>query len=540
MPEEFGTMKEGDKFDFVIIGAGHNALTCAGYLAKAGQKVIVLEYRDIIGGGCMTEEITGVPGFKHNTHSQMHGWITNGPVMRDLEIKKYGCDYVYPDPRYAAVFSDGRSLIQYADVDKTCEQVAKFSPRDARTYKEIYERFKGMHEFIMGTWYQKPIPYSQMFAALEEGGEGGWEMVKLTMESAADVLEEYFENEEVRTWLAMLVIQGVGALDTKGLGMGAPIVWVSNHDKPWGVCVGGSRSLPLAIARFIAAHGGVVLAGREVVNIIIENKVAKGVELKDGKRIMAEKAVVSSAGIKQTLLELLGESHLDDILLRKVKRYRTFGDVYSLPTPHLALNDIVRWKAAETNPDVNRAWNVNFGSDSLLDIRTQFDDMRERRLPRIPGGFACMPSLVDPTQAPPGKQTAFYWQFSIYTLDGDPENWDRQREEILEEWLARWKEYAPNLNDENIVAKCLYTPYDYEKTNLAMKWGDAMHGDVCLDQMYRLKPFYNEPSFKVRTVENLYLTGGGVHPTGGCTGAPGYNTANQIAEDLGIQKWWQF
>ncbi|MBI3091695.1 MAG: NAD(P)/FAD-dependent oxidoreductase, partial [Candidatus Tectomicrobia bacterium] len=151
-----------EEFDVVVIGGGHNGLACAAYLQKGGMSVCVLERRHNIGGGCATEEVT-LPGFKHNIHSQMH---VGGPMYRTLELEKYGARYARPDPNYAYVTRDGRAIITYKDVEATCESIAEFSKKDAKTYKQLNEKFQHLRQVINSYWHNEPLPLSKMYALL--------------------------------------------------------------------------------------------------------------------------------------------------------------------------------------------------------------------------------------------------------------------------------------------------------------------------------------------------------------------------------------
>jgi phytoene dehydrogenase-like protein len=185
---------------------------------------------------------------------------------------------------------------------------------------------------------------------------------------------------------------------------------------------------------------------------------------------------------------------------------------------------------------------VFWGAESTIELQTQFNDITELKLPRYPGGLACTASIHDRTQAPPDKYTTFYWQWTTYFIDGDPKNWDNEefRNEVLDTWTARWREYAPNLTEENILGRYLYTPTDMEKlTTGHMKFASLMLGDMGLDHMNFFRPFHGVSQYKVPGIDGLYLTGGTTHPTGGIHGASGYNVSNVIAEDLRIRKWWE-
>ena len=180
------------EYDVIIAGGGHNGLACGAYLAKAGKKVIVLEARDLVGGGVMTEELT-LPGFKHNTHSYMHTYIFRGPIYDELELEKHGSSYIFPDEIYAAILPDHSSLIIYRDMEKTCKQIEKFSPRDAKSYKEFCQKFHKFRDVLMSYFFSPPAKPSALSSILETTEEG-MELLQMQMSTQEHILDEYLVN----------------------------------------------------------------------------------------------------------------------------------------------------------------------------------------------------------------------------------------------------------------------------------------------------------------------------------------------------------
>jgi len=393
-----------ERYDFVFIGGGHNSLTAAAYLAKAGESVIVLEQRDIIGGACMTVDgstLPGLlPGFKISTHSQSHIWLHLGPVPKDLELEKYGARWIFPDPAYATVFSDGSSIVQYKDVDRTAKQIEKFSKRDAKRYRELYKEYRGLLNMIINSWFSSPAPYSQIFAPLE-GTETGKNLVKMMLQSCKDIANQLFESEQMKVFIMHAATQGANPQDVNGTGLMFLLLSLTMADLPWGVPVGGSNMIAQALKRFIDAHGGKVICSKLVTKIIVENKKAVGVELSDGERIGANKAVVSSAGTQQTVLELIGRESFSDSTVYKAEGYR--WDINSAILPIVLLKESLDWKAAEKEPDLNKtAVLIACGCDTLEEMQISTNDIKENRLNRIPFGITYQPSKVAPSIAPGG------------------------------------------------------------------------------------------------------------------------------------------
>jgi phytoene dehydrogenase-like protein len=532
-PEIFGEREKNDKYDFIIIGAGPNGLAVAGYLAKAGQKVLVLERRDIIGGAAMTEEI--IPGCKINTHSQFHGWLHYGPVPEDLEIEKYGCRYIFPDVVFAAVFEDETGFVIYKDLEKTIKEIERFSKKDAKTYRETFHEFKELNRIFVNSWFNPPASYSEMFAPLEGTEEGQW-IIRDMLANVGVIANNAFESEKLKSAILYMAIQGANLVDMNTTGT-MYHMYVMYHERPWAIAEGGSRSLPLALSRFIAAHGGVVQAGKDVTKIIIEKGTAVGVECADGERIMAEKAVVSNVAAPVTVLELIGEDYLAPNTIRGAKGFE--WDKNTAAIFYLALNNPIDYKAAKWNPDVNRALGVGVGFESVEDFQRLANEIKENKDLSKPGGFTANFTLYDPSQAPPNKHLVDMWYLCCYDLDGDVKNWDLRKEEIMDRITAAWSRYANNLNKDNIWGRCIYTPYDITKNYPNMRKGSMMLGDVSMYQMYSYRPWPGAANYKIKEISNLYLTGGTTHPTGGVHCGCGYNTVNQIAKDLNIRRWWE-
>ncbi len=522
-------------YDIIIVGGGHNGLACGCYLAKAGEKVLVLERRENIGGGACTEERT-LPGFKHNLHSTMHGWIHGGPVYKDLELEKYGSRYVFPDPNYVMVFRDGRSLCLYKDVDRTCKEIEKFSRRDAKTYRETNKKFTHIKDMVMASWFSPPTAPSLAFSMLE-GSEDGLEFLRIMQSSPQHVCEELFESDQVKTWILLMATQGGNPQDLYGTGAFIPLLLAGMHSDPYGLSVGGSRMLVEALAKALEAHGGKVCKNTHVKKIIVKDGAAIGVELLNGDKIMAKKAVVSNTSVTATLLDLVDEEHLDDAFIKKAKAFTP--DEVTILTTHLALNEPPLYKAARDNPDVQKALTVGWGVETPDELQSQFIDIKSGIPTRQIGNLSFSPTVHDPSQAPPGKHTAFLWQFNPYNLkDGGPEKWDRIKEEYGNRVVEAWKEYAPNLTRDNILGSYIHSPLDVEREIISMFKGSMLHGHISSDQMGYFRPFPGWSQYRM-PIKNLYLCGGSAHPTGGISGAPGHNAAGVIADDFGVKRWWE-
>ena len=524
-------MKE--TFDAIIIGGGHNGQILSAYLTKAGLETLVLERRMEPGGGLCTEEVT-VPGFYHNVHAFFLRWVPDLPFYKDLELANFGVQMKMPEVQTVAPFSDGRCLVMYKDEEKTLRNIAYFSKKDAATYRDLLKRFKEMSaKIITPEGYAPPLPAAEKKALLEKSPLGR-EYLEICKKTPIELAREYFETEQMRAMIIFMVTTRMYLADEPGLGYHMVAAMVGGLSGT--LCLGGSHYLAHGLSKVIERNGGRVWEASPVREIIIENGKAKGVILDDGRRFYARKCIASSVDIPQTFLHLIGKDKLSREVAEKAEGFK-FAKLV-LFSVHLALNEPLKYTSAKFNPDIDLGFNYNVGLESIPDFEAHLREVNEGVPPRKPGMQCAVPTLHDPVQAPPGKHTAFLWQFAPYHLkDGGPEAWDRVKEEYMEVCLERWRQYAPNCNSKNIIAKYSFSPLDVERKLINMKGGDHCVGAATFDQMLENRPFPGLLPYRT-PIEGLYLCGSGSHPFGNCTGAPGYNAAGVICEDLKIPQWW--
>lgn len=519
-------------YDFIVIGAGHNGLACAAYLAKAGARVLVLERSARVGGACHTAEAT-LPGFKHNICSVVHTHIPTGPVYRDLELERHGVRYVYPEYLRGTIFPDHKSIVMHREAEKMTAELARFSPRDARTFKQLVDDYG---EFLESTYlplmYSPPLPPSLQSAELERSEEGR-QLLQWQASTPVQLLDELFESEEVKVhFLSRLTVLGF-APDQFGQGW-ICLFRILKAEAP--ICVGGSQQLAEGLKRAVEAHGGVIKTQVEVKRIAMRGNRALGVELGDGTRAEAAKAVVTNVEPKKSFLRMVGEEFLPAAFATRVKNYHARGR--SLFVLHLALSEPPQYRAAAHNAPVNTAFSQEMFGGTVKEQVRAYHEVSMGVAPRKEMLQITLPTLFDPSQAPAGKHTAVVWQYSPYSLEsGGPQGWAKLREEYAAHVLDLWRSYAPNITRDKILGMAIQDPTDTERQNDNLVNGVDVVGDMTPDQMGYFRPFAGWSSYRT-PVEGLYMCGGFCHPGGGVHAGAGHNAAGVIAEDFKLNRWW--
>ncbi len=524
------------KYDVIIIGGGPNGLTCGAYLAKAGQKVVIVDRRGELGGGLATEEATTCGGFLHNVHAVYMMMTDYAPPYRDLELERlYDLKHIYPPLQFAMPFSDGECLCLYTDLEKTCNSLARFSKRDSEGYREAFHQAKRLtEEFLAPATYLPPIPALEQVPKLEKT-EVGREIMACSEKSPKGIIEELFENERIRAM--MLYIVSMWGLDPEQEGVGYLVPLYLNRAANYRLCVNGSHSLTQALNKAFLENGGNVISPRRILKILLEDGRAKGIELEDGTILEAEKAVVSTIDLHQTFLKLVGEENLEREFAESIKIWK--WEHWSLLGIHLALEEAPDFAAAKANPVINHALIYILGYETPEDFLNHYKAIGNGEIGERIGFNCCFPSLHDPTQAPMGRHTGLISQMAPYRLKGKAENWYpfKFRETQAKNSLEVLRRYAPNLTDEKIRAIYVSTPLDVENKFLDMVEGSIKQGQYSPLQMGYKRP-NPECSQHRSPIRGLYLGGSCVYPGGTVLLGGGYLAAEAVCEDFGIEKWW--
>ncbi len=524
-------------YDVIIIGSGPNGMETAAYLSKAGQKVLLLEKRFEAGGGLCTEQVT-LPDFFHNTHAIYHLMVDYAPVYQDFQIEeRYGVKHIWPDLQWVLPTSDGRSLCLYRDVEKTCASIAQFSQKDAKSYREMVRLYDDMMKNIIGPMtFIKPEP-APIMAFKAERTPLGKHMTEMSEKTPEEVVNELFENEVVRTLMLYLCCHW--SLDYNQSGVGYLIPLYLNRSIHYRLVAGGSHRMSNALLKTVFENKGQIRTNAQIKRIIVEKGAAKGVEMEDGTQIMADKAVVSTLDTHQTFFKYVGKEHLEKDFIDMINIWK--WDTWSLCHLHLALDTLPNFKAAEKNPDINKAFIYLLGYENPQQLKDHWEAMRKGGLPDSAGFNCCFPSIHDPYQAPKGRASGLISQMAPYDRkDGGSDKWLnlKLKEAWAEKRIETLQKYAPNITKDKVLWTYITTPADIQNKFPNMVKGSYKQGAYHPLQMGYLRP-NQECSNNVTPIKNLFLGGACVYPGGLVIWGPGYNCANTVAEECGIQKWWK-
>ncbi len=526
-----------EEYDGIVIGGGHNGLICGGYLSRAGLNVLVVDRHLEVGGGLDSHEGTR-SGFWHNVHSNNHRGVCDLKWYQDLEMDSMGQEYIRLPISVGMLTRDHKAILWYADEpDRTAESIGRFSNKDAKAFMEVHKKYGNMaKEVFAREQTSPPLPFEEKKALFEKFEEGRQYLQWQSM-SINDAVCEIFENDVVRGMIAFLsVIRGFET-DAKGLGHIVPAAIASGVATQ--MSKGSTHKLGHSLHKMITLSGADLIDGSAVKEILMENGRAAGVILRDGRVFKAKKFVVSSLNPTQTFLDMVGEKNLEKEFAQKVKNFK-YSNTTPLFTCLLSLNQRLYWKAAEYDPDVNDAWYLIAGLEGFKDIPPLYEDCEARRIPRGLQLLGAQPAQHDPTQAPPGKCTAFWWQVAPGNLaekEGGPGRWDEIREEYTQRCVDHLSHYAENLTPDNIVEQFGQTPIDIERHLPNMVGGDIQVGELSENQILDKRPFPECSQYRT-PVKSLYMCGASCHPGGNITGSPGYNAAGVVCRDLGMDPWW--
>lgn len=522
-----------DPYDAIVIGGGHNGLVCAGYLARAGWRVLVLERRPVLGGAAVTEEV--FPGYRVSTAAYLVSLLQER-VVRDLELRRFGYRVFPKDPAYFAPFPDGRCFFMYADLAKTCAEIAQFSPRDAERYP-AYEAFvERLARFVEPLLLEPPpnLPPRELadWASLLRLGRRALglspadlgALARLFGESVWELLDRWFESEQLKVALAT-----DGLIGTNGGPATPGTAYVLLHHVMggvggvrglWGFVQGGMGAIAEALARSARAHSAEIRCNAEVARVLVRDGRAEGVALADGTELRA-RVVVSNAEPRRTFLGLVGREHLEPEFARQIDAWKCAGSSFKL---NLALGELPSYRALPGTTLGPQHRGTTHLCPSLECAERAWDDAKYGRPSREPLLEITIPTAYDPSLAPPGKHLlSVFVQYAPYRLrEGD---WAAEKDRFVRRVIDLIGQYAPNVPSaiEHVHA---LSPLDLEQ-EYGLTGGNIFHGELSLDQLFSFRPAVGWARYAT-PIRDLYLCGSGTHPGGGVTGAPGHNAAKEI------------
>ncbi len=524
-------MRTGAGYDVIVVGAGHNGLVAAAYLARAGRSVLAVERRPVIGGVAVTEEFH--PGFRSSPLSPVCGPLLP-PISKELDLARTGLALLPVDPLVVTPGEHG-PLSVWANVAKTQAELKGISASDAERWPRFQASLLTMAEFLRPLLLVPPpepradtLPEGLHLLNLGRrlrrlGKEVMHQALRLPALSAWDYLGEWFESEPLKAILAAEALQGLfQGPRSPGTAFGLVRYHMALLDGgSWSFVRGGTGSLATALAKAAEHFGAEVRTGTEVRHILTGQGRAEGVELTTGEVIPCQ-AVASSADPKRTFLQLLGSTELEPGFLRGVRNLDTEGSVSVVDValdgrPELrSVQGPIPWP-----PHLRLAPGLEY-------LERAYDEGKYGNISQHPALDAYMPSIIDPSLAPAGQQVmTVHVQYTPYHLRKG--TWAEGREEVGDRVVELLGHHAPDLKSR-VLHKRVLTPPDLEKT-YGLTGGHIHHGEMTLNQAFFLRPLPGWSRYRT-PIRGLYLCGSGAHPGGGITGGPGHNAARVILRDL--------
>jgi phytoene dehydrogenase-like protein len=523
-------------YDAVVVGGGHNGLTTAAYLARAGLTTLVLERREIVGGCCVTEEIA--PGCRVSTTSYIASML-RPEVISDLRLGDYGLRMVPCDPAIQVPFPDGHVVPWWADRARAKEEFKKISVKDAETFIQVDDRLKKLARYLQ-PFFMEPPP------EIDTRSMRGWtdlfrvgskfrgissdevsQLISFLTGSLGEFLDHNYESEKMKTmFLANNVYGKHGGPYQPGTAIGLLFHLLSGGEHElqgfYGHVMGGMGAITQALAASGRKLGVEIRTSSPVAHIDVRDGRARGVVLEDGTEVRA-RIVLSNADPKRTFLKMVPESELPGEFLHSIRGIKMEGPCAKV---NLVLDAEPRFTG--TSPNATALERTFYTLvPSLAFAERCYDIAKFGDIPEELWVDCVVSSNADPSLAPSGKHilTCFVQYVPYHLREG---NWDDNRELLGNRVVKKIAEYAPNVPNA-IVARQVLTPLDLERT-YGLTEGNIFHGDLRLEQLFFMRPVSGWSQYRT-PIDGLYLCGAGAHPGGGVTGAPGHNAAHQVLRD---------
>jgi phytoene dehydrogenase-like protein len=525
------------RYDAIIVGGGHNGLTAAAYLARAGLRTLVLERREIVGGACVTEEIA--PGVRASTTSYIASML-RPEVIRDLRLRVNGLRMVACEPGLQGVFEDGQVIPWWTDHARTVAEWSRISPADAATFDRVDRRLKHLARYLQGFFLEEPPDVNAYgLAKLREArrllrrfrtirGDEITDMASFLTGSLGEFLDRSFESEHIKRMYLANNVYGMHSPPYRpGTAIGLLFHLLSGGDDEvqgfYGHVIGGMGSITKAMAAAACGFGAEIRVGAPVERILVNGGRTTGVVLSSGEELVTS-TVLSNADPKRTFLDLVDAAEVPEGYRAAIQAIRMAGPCAKV---NMALREEPNWTGMPPDADPNRRSLATL-VPTLEAAERMYDTAKWGEIPGELWVDCVVASNVDPTLAPAGTHVmTCLVQYVPYAIREG--SWDDARDFLGKLVVDTIGRYAPNVPDA-ITAMQVLTPLDLERT-YGLTEGNIFHGDLNIEQLFFMRPVPGWANYRT-PVRGLYLCGAGVHPGGGVTGAPGYAASHKVLRDL--------
>ncbi len=518
----------------LIVGAGHNGLVCANYLAMAGLKVRVVERRSVVGGAAVTEEFH--PGFRNSVASYTVS-LLNPKIIDELQLQHHGLKIINRRVNNLWPHDDGNFIAFPVGSDALKKEIARFSEKDANALDRYFRDTSMVADIIRDNLLQTPPNAGGGLRDVFKAASFGNRLRKLSLEdqrivmdiftkSVSDFLDFYFENEYVKGAFAFDGIVGNYA-DSNTPGSAYVLMHhafgeVNGQKGSWGHAIGGMGAITQAMAKSAREKGVVIETDRPVEQILLNQGKTYGVKLKGGVELNAD-IVVSNLNPSLLFTKLIDPTALPADFNRRIKNYKNSSGTFRMNVALSSLPKFACLKKQKRATDDHLTGGIVIGATTGY-IDRAFREAKEFGWSKAPIVEMLIPSIVDDTLAPKGKHVA-----SLFCQQFDPAvDWDKHRDKVADMIIDQVEKYAPGFK-KSIVGRQIMSPLDLERT-FGLTGGDIMHGHLSLDQMFSARPMLGFGDYRT-PIRGLYMCGAGTHPGGGVTGAPGHNAAKEIIRD---------
>ncbi len=525
------------KYDAVIIGAGHNGLVCAFYLARAGFKVRIVERRNVVGGAAVTEEFH--PGFRNSVASYTVS-LLQPKVIADMELVQHGYSVIERPISNFLPQEDGGYLKLGGGLERTQAEFRRFSEHDARVLPEYYLMLERVANVLRELAMKSPPNVGGNIRTLMDGFIQGRNLLKLPLSQQRDVLDLFtksarsfldgwFKSEAVKAAFGFdAVVGNYASPDTPGSAyvlLHHVFGEVNGKKGAWGHSVGGMGAITQIMAKVVRALGVGISLKTPVANVLVDGDKAVGIKLESGEEIIADR-VIANVGPKLLYEKMIDPTNLDPEFLRRIKGYKAGSGTFRM---NVALSELPRFKCLPEPGEHHKSGIIIAPTLDYMDHA--FTDAKQYGWSKKPIVEMLIPSTIDDSLAPKGQHVAslFCQQFAPILPSG--RDWDDEEDAAADRIIDTIEEHAPGFR-ASILGKMILSPKGLERT-FGLCGGDIMHGHMSLDQLWAARPVLGNAAYR-GPLKGLYMCGAGTHPGGGVTGAPGHNCAAEILSDRSI------